>query len=844
MSLYESIKSINPDGIEDDVLHIYIDDEDDAYCLADCITRIGTYTFSVWIRADTDTEVSFYVLGNYMTFQASSEWQKMVCTVTADSLEDNYIDIIPDAGINIYLYEAKLQEGRYDTRWCPAEEDVAAEFRTHQARIEANEQSIALKVSTELYETDKAAQESRFESVESSIGILQEDIVLKVTQTDIDNSLKGYSTTAQMQSMIELSKTGILQTVSETYATQDGLVAVQSTADQAADHISWIVKSGTSATDFTLTDRTAQLITDSLVIKDSTGASTIISGGKMDINQIFAQDITATGTITGVKLSGATGVFADKISISKDGTDSDIKIEEVEITNYSYSLNNGELLPSTSTQIKKALSLSTDLKILYAPTAVYSSSVDANVISAKTKLQAPLIMSPEIYANTFYERGTALSGKYAALSHTHSYLPLAGGTMTGNLSVPSVYTSSWFRSTGDTGWYNETYGGGIYMDNTEYVKVYNGKKFYSPSEICASLGGASGQFRAVNGNYGFFIRNDGANTYFMLTNSGDAYGTWNSLRPLIIGNSTGKVTIGTDTLFNSEISSNGNIYLGGYGKGVRWNQTWGQAGITSLSDGGSIALYSQKTGSTSWTNAITLVNSNGEIQIAAKNHTHPYLPLAGGTVTGTTHFNDLWSYDYEGHNRKPASSASADGARVSYIASKLRTSDTKYYVTIQGQYGTTGSTYKEYNYLSTSSDVRLKENIVDSNVCALDTINEIKIRQFDYRQTGQHQKIGVVADELELIDTAFTFGGGYTEDGSMNIKSVDTFYMMGYVVKGMQEICAIDAEKNIRLDELDRKYMSHEAQIESLQQQLIDARQQITEQSAEIAQLRGMIGTA
>ncbi|WWX50421.1 tail fiber protein (plasmid) [Escherichia coli] len=51
--------------------------------------------------------------------------------------------------------------------------------------------------------------------------------------------------------------------------------------------------------------------------------------------------------------------------------------------------------------------------------------------------------------------------------------------------------------------------------------------------------------RIAYGNYGFFIRNDGSNTYFMLTDSGNSLGTYNSLRPFIISNSTGNVTIAT-----------------------------------------------------------------------------------------------------------------------------------------------------------------------------------------------------------------------------------------------------------------------------------------------------------
>ncbi|MDW4788852.1 phage tail protein, partial [Escherichia coli] len=50
--------------------------------------------------------------------------------------------------------------------------------------------------------------------------------------------------------------------------------------------------------------------------------------------------------------------------------------------------------------------------------------------------------------------------------------------------------------------------------------------------------------RIAYGNYGFFIRNDGSNTYFMLTDSGNSLGTYNRLRPLIINNANGAVKIG------------------------------------------------------------------------------------------------------------------------------------------------------------------------------------------------------------------------------------------------------------------------------------------------------------
>ena len=44
----------------------------------------------------------------------------------------------------------------------------------------------------------------------------------------------------------------------------------------------------------------------------------------------------------------------------------------------------------------------------------------------------------------------------------------------------------WIYSYNQTGWYNSTYGGGIYMTDGTYVRVYNGKAFYVANNIVAT----------------------------------------------------------------------------------------------------------------------------------------------------------------------------------------------------------------------------------------------------------------------------------------------------------------------------------------------------------------------
>ncbi|HBL1019970.1 TPA: prophage tail fiber N-terminal domain-containing protein [Escherichia coli] len=68
------------------------------------------------------------------------------------------------------------------------------------------------------------------------------------------------------------------------------------------------------------------------------------------------------------------------------------------------------------------------------------------------------------------------------------------------------------------------------------------KKLFATDEIVARGGN---QIRMIGGEYGALWRNDGAKTYLLLTNQGDVYGDWNTLRPFVIDNATGELVIGT-----------------------------------------------------------------------------------------------------------------------------------------------------------------------------------------------------------------------------------------------------------------------------------------------------------
>lgn len=213
----------------------------------------------------------------------------------------------------------------------------------------------------------------------------------------------------------------------------------------------------------------------------------------------------------------------------------------------------------------------------------------------------------------------------------------------------------------------------------DYTSGYHGG-IYGPSHLLRMNGEiqstAANAFRAIQGNYGFIMRNDGSYFYFMPTNSGDVWGSW--------------------------------------------------AG---------------------WYSSI-------------------HLPSGQWTLR-----------DNKNHFEYPVLTSTSDTYRV------VRTQKSGNNFRFDDAGGTarycTGST----------SDIRLKKNISKTEITnALSIINSIKLRSFDWKETNEHQKIGFVADELEEIDSKFAYGGGETEEGNINVKVVDTFYLQGYIVKALQEL--------------------------------------------------------
>lgn len=226
---------------------------------------------------------------------------------------------------------------------------------------------------------------------------------------------------------------------------------------------------------------------------------------------------------------------------------------------------------------------------------------------------------------------------------------------------------------GDQNWF------GFY----DYTSGFHGG-WYGPDHIFRAYGElqstSANSFRSVYGNYGFIIRNDGANIYFMMTKSGDPYGIWND--------------------------------------------------------------------------NYTIFTPNGEWQIKKSPYDNGMSTSRGYVVVSDS--NDNRVYSISNYN-------------ANYL--KVRCGLNTYHCTYS------------------NSDIRLKKNINNTSITnALSVINSIKVRQFDWKETNIHQSIGFVADELEKLDPNFSQGGGVTKDGGIDVKSVNSFYLQGYIVKALQEL--------------------------------------------------------
>lgn len=220
---------------------------------------------------------------------------------------------------------------------------------------------------------------------------------------------------------------------------------------------------------------------------------------------------------------------------------------------------------------------------------------------------------------------------------------------------------------------------------------------------------------------------------------------------------------------------------------------------------GAIRLWQEGTG-----DGYVVKHQNDTIWI----YTDYFTAMGDVTVKGTTALKDAYvtgkftfkDYGVEdsGQNirRRPVASVTNATNRVAYLSSSVESG--KAALTISAQWGSTNYSLRKL-YNDSASDVRLKKNFEDCEVNALDAVCKMPVCSFDWKENGVHQPLGLVADDLEKIDSLLALGGGYNEDGSINAKQIDRLLLTEYAIKAIQELSAKVDEQEKRIKELERR---------------------------------------
>lgn len=120
-------------------------------------------------------------------------------------------------------------------------------------------------------------------------------------------------------------------------------------------------------------------------------------------------------------------------------------------------------------------------------------------------------------------------------------------------SVNTIYANNWFRSQGASGWFSESYGGGIYMTDTSWIRTYNGKGFYCDNQIYSSNSIRMSNIILQNTNE---INND---------SNGVLHLNYRNTGNVTLCNGGGAVTIGTTStdIGGNKLYVNGSEFING-----------------------------------------------------------------------------------------------------------------------------------------------------------------------------------------------------------------------------------------------------------------------------------------
>lgn len=297
--MIDIIKATNPFGKTDECLKITNNQSNElAYNFGDILEESKSYTFSCWFKADTNLNINIYISDKQSPgYAISTKWTKIVFTATADISKSKKVLFSIPANKTLYAYEGMLELGNLPSDFKPNDKDVDNKVVTLQTNFEIQQGQInsLIKETTIVddYGKSTSLKDKYFETVATVDG-------MKISIGDILTSQDSMSSKI---TALELSADGLTSSVERAQKTGD---SAQTLAKQMADKFEWIVKSGNSSTDFLLTDRTVQLVADSINLKglvkfkglDTATQDLINSKANQSVIDNWAKDAIVSGETT------------------------------------------------------------------------------------------------------------------------------------------------------------------------------------------------------------------------------------------------------------------------------------------------------------------------------------------------------------------------------------------------------------------------------------------------------------------------------------------------------------------------------------------------------------------
>ena len=466
-----------------------------------CVTTIplngDTYTLSFWAKSTVAGDVirvHFYNPTNIIHVKGSQGqeggWRDGQCdfvlsttltkywvTYTIPKGGDSTRNIIiprigPSVGVNgsgiITIQWEKLEEGNKATDWTPAPEDVDAAVDAANNTANAANSTAGSALSTANSANSTANSASSKADAASGMAVDAKNVA-----DSADASIANWCYNND-----------------RTYINGGRLYAGTVTATQlAADSV------------------TADKIGAAAVTSEKIAALSV-TAAKIDVADLFAQNITATGTISGLTLTSA-DVVAKRIIATKEISLSCKNTADVERVLYydGTSVRVGKLLNAAGAQSGAGFEFFDKTITMYGSLNLYSGD-----ITIPGKVQGKTI------------------------------------TATVDMNTNTIYASNWFRSRGTTGWYSEDYGGGWYMTDADWIRAYNGKGITTNGNM--SIGGYIQGNNIINTTYEYQSNRGSVDWRFgAATGTGDEnfFGFYDA--------KTGKIPLALDGNF-------GNIYVG------------------------------------------------------------------------------------------------------------------------------------------------------------------------------------------------------------------------------------------------------------------------------------------